>query len=159
MTWRFGNLTEGERSFVLAHLATGLFGAGVALVAVMRLGGGMFFSRPISGYEIWMVIAGGLGGGLGLYLNRHRMGVGGPQGVLQAFGAIILTNIMGGVIGGTLALPLYGTMFGPFALVMILLSSPFMFLLWLANQLGSHLLMARYHTERDSIFLAQTASV
>lgn len=157
MQWRFGNLTEGERSFVLAHLATGVFGAGVAFAAVMRLGGGEFFSRAMSPYDIWMVIAGGIGGGLGLYLNRQRMGQGGGAGVLQAFGAIILTNIMGAVIGGTLALPLYGTMFGPFALIMILMGSPLLCLMWLANQVAAHLLMARFHTERDSIFVTRVA--
>lgn len=150
---RFGKLTEGERSFVLAHLATGVFGAGVAFAAVLRLGGGAFFARPMTAYEYWIVLAGALGAVLGLFFNRHRMGQGGTYGAMQAVGAVVLSNAMGAVIGGTLALPVYGTMFGPLALIIILISSPLLTLMWLANQLAAHILMARFHAERDSIFV------
>lgn len=151
------NLTEGERSFLLAHLATAMFGACLAFSAVMRMGQGAFFTEPMSAYEVWIVLSGAIGGALGLYLNRHRMGQGGSTGAVQALGAIVLSNVTGAVICGTLALPLYGTMFGPFTLIMILVSSPLLCLIWLANQLAAHLLLARYHTERDSIFVGRGA--
>jgi hypothetical protein len=150
-------LTEGERSFLLAHLATAMFGACLAFSAVMRMGQGAVFSQPLTAYELWIVICGAIGGGLGLYLNRHRMGQGGPMGAVQAMGAIVLSNATGAVICGTLALPLYGTMFGPFTLIMILVSSPLVSLIWLLNQLAAHLLLARYHAERDSIFAGSLA--
>ena len=147
-------LTEGERSFLLAHLVTAVFGAGVALTAVMRMAQGAFFAGPMSAYELWIVLSGAIGGALGLFLNRHRMGQGGSTGAVQALGAIVLSNATGAVICGTLALPLYGTMFGPFTLIMILVSSPLLSLIWLANQLATHLLLARFHAERDSIFVS-----
>ncbi len=150
---RQSNLTEGERSFVLAHVATAVFGAILALSAVMRMHPGVFFAQPMSVYDIWIVLCGAIGGALGLYMNRHRIGQGGPAGMVQALGAIVLSNVTGAVICGTLALPLFGTMFGPFTLIMILISSPLLCLIWLANQLGAYLLLARYHTERDSIFV------
>ena len=134
MPRKLSNLTEGERSFVLAHLATAVFGAGVAFMAVMRMRQGAIFSAPITGYDLWIILSGALGGALGLYLNRHRMGQGGSTGAIQALGAIVLSNVTGAVICGTLALPLYGTMFGPFTLIMILISSPLISLIWLTRR-------------------------
>jgi hypothetical protein len=148
------NLTEGERSFVLAHLATALFGAGAAFAAVMRMGQGAIFAAPLTAYDLWIVLSGAIGGALGLYLNRQRIGQAGSTGLIQAFGAIVMSNVTGAVICGTLALPLYGTMFGPFTLIMILIGSPLVSLIWLANQVAAHLLLAQYHAERDSIFVA-----
>lgn len=155
MRHRLNKLTEGERSFVLAHLATAIFGAGVAFVAVMRIGQGAFFGEPMTAYDLWIITSGAIGGALGLYWNRHRMGQGGSAGAIQALGAIVLSNVTGAVICGTLALPLYGTMFGPFTLIMILVSSPLLTVIWLANQLAAHILLARFHAERDSIFVGR----
>lgn len=151
--WSSGKLTQGERSFVLAHFATAVFGAGVAFAAVMRTGGGAYFSRPMTAYEIWVVLAGAIGAALGLFLNRHRMGQGGTHGAVLALGAVVMSNGTGAVIGGTLALPVYGTMFGPLALVIVLVGSPLLTLIWLASQIAAHLLMARFHDERNSIFV------
>ena len=159
MHHRLSQLTEGERSFVLAHFATAIFGAGVAFVAVMRTGQGAFFAEPMTVYDLWIITSGAIGGALGLYWNRHRMGQGGSVGAIQALGAIVLSNVTGAVICGTLALPLYGTMFGPFTLIMILVSSPLLTLIWLANQLAAHLLLARFHAERDSIFVGGAAKI
>ena len=150
---RLTPFTEGERSFVLAHAATAMLGALLAFNAVMRMRQDAFFAQPMSVYGIWIVLSGALGGALGLYLNRHRMGQVGSAGAVQALSAIVMSNVTGAVICGTLALPLYGTMFGPFALIMILVSSPMVFVLWLANQFAAHLLLARFHAERDSIFV------
>ena len=150
---RLTPLTEGERSFVLAHAATATLGAILAFSALMRMGQGEFFAQPMSAYGIWIVLSGALGGALGLYLNRHRMGQVGPGGAVQALSAIVLSNVTGAVICGTLALPLYGTMFGPFTLIMILVSSSMVFVIWLVNQFAAHLLLARFHSERDSMFV------
>lgn len=151
------HLTEGERSFLLAHLATAVIGAILAFSAVMSMEHSAFFTEPLTAYDLWLVGSGAIGGALGLYLNRHRIGQAGPAGAMQALGAIIMSNLTGAVICGTLALPLYGTMFGPFTLIMILVTSPFLGLIWLANQLAAHLLLARYHAERNSIFVGAGA--
>ena len=156
---RLSNLTEGERSFVMAHVATAVLGAMLAFSAVLRMRQDAFFAQPVTPYDIWIVLSGALGGALGLYLNRHRMGQVGPAGMLKALGAIVMSNVTGAVICGTLALPLYGTMFGPFTLFVILVSSPVLCLVWLANQAGAHMLLARYHTERDSIFVVSGVKI
>ena len=151
------NLTDGERSFVLAHFATAAIGAIMAFNAVMRMGQGNIFTQSLTAYDFWIIASGAVGAAMGLYLNRHRMGQGGASGAVQALGAILLSNLTGAVICGTLALPLYGTMFGPFTLIIILLSSPLLCLIWVANQLAVHLLLARFHAERDSIFVAASS--
>jgi hypothetical protein len=144
---------------VLAHSATALLGAVVALTAIVRMRQGEFFSEPMTAYSLWFILSGAIGGALGLYMHRHRMGQGGSYPAVQALGAIVLSNATGAVICGTLTLPLYGTMFGPFTLIMILVSSPVVSLIWLVNQLAVHLLLARFHAERDSIFVGSSANV
>ena len=151
MTTGIWRLTEGERSLAMAHAAMAVFGAGLAFSAVLRMGAGAWSGAPLGGYEVWIIGCGAIGGALALYLCRDRVGQAGP---LRAAAAIIFTNLMAAVIAGTLALPIYGTMFGPFALVMILAGSPMLGLMWLANQLAVHLLLANFHAERDSIFRA-----
>ena len=67
-------------------------------------------------------------------------------------GSAILISFAGSLIAGTLALPLYGTMFGPFALAVIFVSSPLLAGLWAFNLFGVHVLMCQWRIERDSIF-------
>jgi len=51
-----------------------------------------------------------------------------------------------------MALPLYGTMFGPFTLFVSLFSAPLLALLWVNVLVGAHFLLAIWRTERDTIF-------
>ncbi len=146
------SFSDGERALAIALLATALFGAVVATIAVMRFDRGAVIGRPLSPYEIWIVASGAIGAAAGLYLWRHRIGHLGPRGAVRSLGGMVLVSVLGAVIAGTLALPLYGTMFGPFTLVVILASSPFAAMAWFVNQLAAHLLVQRFHAERDSIF-------
>ena len=148
----FASLTRqslGERRFLLAHLATGCLGAALALIVVLRLDPDAMFARPLGWYERWIIVSGFLGGAAGVWLARERLGRAvWPDLPIALF---ILTG-MGAIVGGTLALPLYGTMFGPFTLAVIFVASPVAATLWLANGLAAHVLMRSWHAERDSIF-------
>jgi len=149
--------SDGERALALALVATALFGAVVAAIAVMRFDDGAVISRPLSPYELWIVASGAIGAAAGLYLWRHRIGQIGLRGAARSLTGMVLVSALGAVIAGTLALPLYGTMFGPFTLAVILASSPVAAAAWFVNQLAAHLLVQKYHTERDSIFVAVPA--
>jgi len=155
-------LSEGERSLFMALLATALFGAGVALAIVMRFDDAALMGRQLSPYELWIVLSGAIGAASALYLLRSRIGQ--PhqdnpvRAALRFLTTTVLTSALGAVIGGTMALPLYGTMFGPFTLIVILAGSPFLLLLWCANQFAAHKLLRTWHSERDSIF-AQSAPI
>jgi hypothetical protein len=153
--WRQIGLSEGEKRLLLAYVSVSLFGALLAFCVVMRLGYGGIMFRPMTGYELWTCIAGAAGAGTGLFLSRHHFGLPGIAGIGRAFGGMLMVCFSGSLIAGTLALPLYGTMFGPFSLGVLLASSPLLALLWIANLYVAHKMMGHWRAERDSIFHAQ----
>lgn len=141
--------TRGERSLAYAVSAFAVFGALVAFVLVVRIGPAAFFSRGPSLYEGWVVLAGGFGAALALFVARHRVARRGPFGALMT---LVGVSLLAGLFGGTLAMPLYGTMFGPFALTVTLAGSPVLAGLWCINLIAVHLLLCDWQAERDSIF-------
>lgn len=149
MTLLGSDRTQGERRMIVSYITTGAFGAVVALLVVLRLGEEESFHRALSLYEIWILSSGALGAMLALRMTRDRLGRPGWRD--PALG-ILGASFLGAVIAGTLALPLYGTMFGPFAMFVVFVASPFTALLWFANLILVHFLMRIWHAERDSIF-------
>ena len=145
--------SEGERARALAFLLVGISSAALGYLAVLHLDGAALFDR-LTGYQKWIVGASSLGGMMALFLSGDRMGQSGAIGVLRAVAGGIWVTFIGALIGGTLALPLYGTMFGPFTVVVTLMGAPILALLWVFNLIGVHILMGIYQRERDSIFAA-----
>jgi hypothetical protein len=139
----------GERRMVLGCLITATLGAFMALIVILRLDPEAVFQRPLGAYERWILLSGALGGASGVLLARHRLG---RPGLADPLIGVALMTFSGAIIGGTLALPLYGTMFGPFTVAVIFAASPMIAALWLANGLAVHLMARSWHAERDSIF-------
>ncbi|PVA07033.1 hypothetical protein [Thalassorhabdomicrobium marinisediminis] len=143
--------SEGERARALAFLVVGISSAGLGFLAVLRLEGASVFDG-ISAYQLWIIAASALGGLAALFLSGDRMGQAGVAGALRGVAGAIWVTFIGAVIGGTLSLPLYGTMFGPFIVCVTLLGAPLLALLWATNLIAVHILMGVYQRERDSIF-------
>jgi uncharacterized membrane protein YeaQ/YmgE (transglycosylase-associated protein family) len=149
-------MSSGEGRVLLSVLVVAIFGAAVCLFVVTQLGGGTEILRPLSNYDIWAIIAGGIGAACGLYLGRDWFGHENWQGwVKMAIGTVIVT-FMASVVGGTFALPLYGTMFGPLSVAMTLFGSPLLLIIWVATLVIAHLQTRKWRIERDSIFHAQS---
>jgi hypothetical protein len=147
-------LSAGERRLALALIVMALYGAGIGLVAAVRLAHGGHLTGGLSAYDLWVVLAGALGTAVAFWLLRHRFGEAGPRGALRAAGGALAVSLVAPVIGGTLALPLYGTMFGPFTLAVILTGAPLLGLCWLSAMALGHVLLRRLVDERESIFTA-----
>ena len=144
-------LSEGERARALAFILVGICSAALGFLAVLHLDRRALFDG-LSLYQIWITVASGLGGMIALFLSGDRMGQSGQVGAMRAVAGAIWVTFIGALIGGTLGLPFYGTMFGPFIVVVTLMSAPILAMLWAFNLLGIHMLMAAYQRERDSIF-------
>ncbi len=144
--------TRGERSRAAAYACVGLFGAGIGLLVAMHLSQGAVLQQRFAAYDIWMIFAGAIGSMCGLYIAGNRFGHPGWAGLVNAVAASVWVSFVGSLIGGTLMLPLYGTMFGPFTLAVTLSSKPVFALLWFANLFGAHLMLTYWRRERDSIF-------
>jgi len=143
--------SDGERARALAFLLVGVNSAVLGYLAVLHLDGAALFSG-LTRYQTWIVVASALGGMLALFLSRDRMGQPGRSGILRGIAGAIWVTFVGSLIGGSLALPLYGTMFGPFIVVVTLMGAPVLVMLWTFNLAGVHILMGIYQRERDSIF-------
>jgi len=146
------SLTEGEQSILLAFFGVAFFGAALAFNIVMTLGGQEALLNPFSVYEYWVLTSGAVGACAGLYMGRNWMGLPGARGVAYAIIGTVWISFLGGLVGGSLALPLYGTMFGPFTLFISLLSAPLLGLFWACILFASHFLVMVWRTERDTIF-------
>ncbi|WP_049834055.1 hypothetical protein [Octadecabacter temperatus] len=144
-------MSEGERARALAFLLVGVCSAGVGFIAVHHLDNTALLDG-LSWYQTWIIVASGLGGMIALFLSGDRMGQSGSTGALRALAGAIWVTFIGALIGGTLGLPFYGTMFGPFIVVVTLMGAPILAMLWAFNLLGVHFLMATYQRERDTIF-------
>ena len=151
---RIGRATDGERGHVLAYVIVTLAGALMTFLIVTRLESA---DRPLftalTSYEIWVTVSGGIGAIAALYLTGELMGQPGKTGFLHALRGVLWLSFAGSLISGTFALPLYGTMFGPFSLVVTVIGAPILGVLWFGALFAAHFLMIRYRRERQSIWV------
>jgi len=144
-------ITDGERARALAFVLVGVSSAGLGFLTVIHLDKTALFDR-LSWYQTWIIVASGIGGMAALFLSGDRMGQSGVQGAIRSVAGAIWLTFIGALIGGTLSLPFYGTMFGPFTVCVTLLGAPVLAILWGFNLVGVHVLLGIYQRERDSIF-------
>jgi len=145
-------LTQGERLRRTAYAATAAIGAVLALAVAVRLGHGGEPGWHVTTYDLWVTFAGFAGGFVGLRLTEHMFGHPGLRGVLRALWGIVLICLTSPIVAGSLALPLYGTMFGPFMFGTTLMAVPLLGLIWAGTLLAVHFCLADWRRERDSLF-------
>ena len=135
----------------LAHGAVFGFSAVAGLLTALRLkhSGGF---PDVGAFDLWVTMACGLGGLSALVLAGNKMGGKGIRGLVRAFYGALWITCVGAIIAGTLALPLYGTMFAPLMLGITFVGSPELALLWFANFLAIHVLMWGYRSKQDRFF-------
>ena len=139
----------------MAYGLMAAFGAIFAFLTVVRLRGGVLIDQGFSGYDLWIVLCGALGSAAALRMSGDKMGQTGGKGVVSAIYGGNWISFVGALIAGTLALPLYGTMFGPFVLGVTLYGAPLLAGLWAANLIAVHMLLISWNRERNSIFHAR----
>jgi len=150
--------SDGERGLYLAYTVAGFFGALLSFMVVNQLVGADEIIRPLGLYDYWSIFSGAVGAASGLYIGRRWLGDPGISGWIKAVIAVPVISFIGSLVGGTLALPLYGTMFGPMALAITFYENPIILVLWIWTILVSHILFAGHRRERDSIFQELTPS-
>ncbi len=143
---------SGERRLLAAALAVGLAGGVIIFAIVTQMGDNKALLRSLTGADLWFVAAGVLGSLCALYVGRDWFGHRGLRGTLKAVAGILSISFMSTIIGGTLALPFYGTMFGPMMFGVTLAAYPVLALIWLNALVAAHLLFMIWCRERDSSF-------
>ena len=147
------SLSRGERGLYSAYIIVAMFGAGLSFIAINRLGGHTEILRALTIYDYWAIVSGAIGATAALFIGRRWFGQPGGRGLFMALCGIPVISFIGGLIGGTVALPIYGTMFGPMALAVTLYNNPLVAVLWTSNLLSAHYLFLAYRRERDTVFL------
>ncbi len=142
------NDTPGYRALYAAYGVVAVAGAVLALVVVSRLTGGMAAWR----YDLWIALSGGVSAALAFYLSTPRMGYGGLSGAFRAAAGVVLTSFVASLVAGSLILPVYGTMFGPFSLIVTFAAAPAWAALWLGAMVAAHRLLGFWRAERESVF-------
>lgn len=145
-------LSEGARARVLAFFLVAFCSGGTGFLAVIHLDQRALFEQ-MSNYQVWIVIASALGGMIALFLAGDRVGATGRFHLMRGIAGGIWVTFVGALIGGTLALPFYGTMFGPFIVAVTLAGAPILAVIWVFNLIAIHGLMRTYQRERDTIFV------
>lgn len=144
--------SEGEKQLLTAIFGVAIFGGMFSFVIVSQMGEEKSMLRHLSLADLWFVTAGALGAMGGIYLGRRWLGHPGPRGALLATLGVPMISFLCAVIGGTLALPFYGTMFGPMIFALTLLGNPFLAVVWFTVLTATHFLMAGWRRERESLF-------
>jgi len=147
-------LSSGEANLAVAYIGVAIFGAIMSFSVVNRLGGGNEIIRPMTSYDCWIILAGGIGAYSALFLGRTWLGHAGIGGYVRVLIAIPVISFIASIITGTLAFPGHGTMFAPLALVTTVIANPMLGILWGGMIVAAHFRFARWRTERDTIFQA-----
>ena len=148
-------LSVGTRARVMAYFLVCASCGAVGFLAVLHLDQMALF-EPMTLYQRWIVAASAIGGVFALKLAGDRVGAIGKGAVVRGISGGLWVTFVGALIGGTLALPFYGTMFGPFIVGVTLLGQPVLVVFWVMNLVAVHYLMKTYQRERDTIFVPRS---
>lgn len=99
----------------------------------------------------WLATSGGLGAIIGLRAMVTQFGRPGLWGTLSSGFAGLIAALVLGVVGGTLVLPAYGTMFGPWLVLAGFLKAPIIMVPWAFVVFGVHKAQQSYTRERETI--------
>ncbi len=147
--------TRGEAHLATAICAIGLCGGLIAFMSVTRMGETKDILRQLTGADLWFIASGIYGALAGLYMGRRWLGQRGRLGYLRAVAGALVISFAGALIGGTLALPVFGTMFGPLMFALTLWGQPPLALIWGLVLIAAHGLIMTWRSERA--WLAQQA--
>jgi len=148
--------TRGERQFYIAMVFLALMGALLACTITMRLAAQGADRIALDPFTVWTLFAGAVGALTAFFGAYSRWfghpGLGGWG--RAAIGGLIISGV-GSVVGGSLILPYYGTMFAPFQLVIAMIGYPALGIAWIATLAAVHRLLIQWQAERNSIFYQQ----
>ena len=145
-------VSDGERNVFLSYLGVSAVGAFLAFFAGLTLEGAATLATFPDLYDIWLALSGAIGAASALSMGRRFLGRSDLLGAVQVLLVFPMITLIAALIAGSLALPIYGTMFGPLALVTTLISNPFLAGVWITAIFGAHAAYAIYREEREVFF-------
>ncbi|MFQ6553385.1 hypothetical protein AAD018_013690 [Aestuariibius insulae] len=120
-------------------LAITLYGGLIAYTVVRQMRSG--FMTEFGLYEFWVILSGMLGSAIAYQTGEAHLGFPGWQGAVRALATAVWVALFGAVVAGTLALPGYGTIYGPISVAITLVEAPVLLVVLAGMLAGAHLMM------------------
>ena len=152
MAFQLNGLSNGDKAMALTAVVFFVVSTLVSSAVVNVLHPTNNPSAMMTAAQLWFVTAGVVGAFVARILAHRWFGLPGPVGWLQAGVGCIMVTTLAGIIGGTIALPIYGTMFGPMMVTVTLAADPLLTMSWFAALMSSHLSARVIRDERDCTF-------
>ncbi len=143
--------TYGQRRAFGGYVVSALMGGILGVFMALKLATDKGFDNALSVGQLWLILASAAGAVLGLYFVRNLFGRAGAIGFLWASLGGLALIFVGGIAGGTIALPGFGTMFGVLLLVSTIVEAPLTVLVIWGAVMIIHLQFRDYVKERNSI--------
>ena len=124
-------------------------GAGVGYETLVFLAPEQILDPSVTSYEIWVILSAMIGACGALLSMLDHFGHRGVRGAFRLIRGGLSVTFLGSLIGGTLAMPMFGTMFGPFAFVMLFVTKPSVGAMWAGSLIAAHILLRGWRVERD----------
>jgi hypothetical protein len=106
-------------------------------------------------YDIWMICASALAGFAALMISRGWIGMPGMLGIIRAcFGALVML-VLASLIGGSLIMPIYGTVYAPFIVLSAFIANPLWAVFWCGGVVAAHWVLAQSEQKRLAILSEQ----
>ncbi|MEL6608118.1 MAG: hypothetical protein AAFO93_04320 [Pseudomonadota bacterium] len=142
--------SRAEWALILAFAALALAGAVLGMYALRDLNAlDSFTSRDTA--RGWLAMSGAMGACLSAMAMRDRFGRVGRGSLWHAAVAGVITTMLVGIVAGTLVLPIFGTMFGPWLVLIALLNMPVLAVPWMFALWGYDTARRSYTAERESL--------
>jgi len=153
----FGGFSVAERWMITATAAIMAIGALLGIWAFAELQPIVDTTQPLFS-TAWQVAASLVGAGIAARSMSRFFGMRGMGGTVRAVFGSVLGTLAFGIIAGTLILPIYGTMFAPWFVVLALVGQPVLGLLWVSGWAALQVASIKYEDERDTIFSARPSA-
>ena len=141
-------LSNGEQSVVWSYFGLSLVGAWVAFSTGVSLKEATTALPTV--YDLWLAISGAIGASAALFYCRKYFGQADLFGMAKVVIGIAFVSLGAAFIAGTLALPIYGTMFGPLAMLSTFYAHPILAYVWGTALLGVNAAYAHRNREQNA---------
>ncbi|MFN3663989.1 hypothetical protein [Yoonia sp.] len=143
-------MTRENKAVAFAYACFAVMSAGVG-VFVLRSSGYFPVSGAVTGiYDYWMLLATLLAGPLSLRLARGWIGYPGVLGNMRALIGCCVGLFLASVIGGTMIMPLYGTIQAPLMVLTGILVQPLIGVIWFVGVMLVHRVIVQADAARQA---------
>lgn len=140
--------STADWKFAVVLIASGLIGLAMGVKGIDKLRRGGVDVAPLTGFEYWIIIVSFCTGAAVFLFNVDRMGRPGWKGCATCIYGVCRMVFFGALIGGTIMLPVHGTIYAPVIIMSVALETPMDLLIWFVEICVCHKLIMDWRNEK-----------